>query len=181
MATQNSIESYLILKDTGELGNAQKQVYDFIADHPDCSYNDISRGLGLHHNTATARIKELRDLGYVITSGTKTDSRTNKRNNTYRIRMADEDPDDTTVSGRPKLPREIFDFLKERTTKDAPDGRAMAIQSNVRILDSREDRNVSLKYCDFVNIRNILLVCEVIEQNKYVISGVNFTVTFRIK
>lgn len=41
------------------------QVYMFIDDNPYCTRKDISKGLGLAGSTATARVKELIDEGFV--------------------------------------------------------------------------------------------------------------------
>ena len=96
MATQNSIQSYVELIETDELGEKQREVYDFIEEHPDVSYNDICRATKMHHNTVTARIKELRDGGYIYTSGDKIDAITGKRNAKYRVRRVG-DPRDIPI------------------------------------------------------------------------------------
>lgn len=41
-------------------------VYHFIQTNPNCTRDDVARGIGLKSSTATARIKELIDEGYVM-------------------------------------------------------------------------------------------------------------------
>ena len=168
------------------MGKAQQLVYEYIVEHPNCTYNDIvrsqmARDNSLHHNAVTGRVKELRDMGYIVLSGTKVDEYTNKPNNTYRPRMDGEPPDDTSDDAIPKMPRETFERLRSMTHKDGPDGIHIASQSNVRFVIERKENKVSLRYGNFVNIRNILVACEDIEHNHYVVTGCNFTVLFKIK
>lgn len=49
-----------------ELQGQRYEVWQFIQNNPHCTREDVSRGLGLKASTATARIKELIDLGYVV-------------------------------------------------------------------------------------------------------------------
>lgn len=166
-----------------ELGEKQKVVYEYIRDHPDCSYNDVARALKQHHNTVTARIKELRDMGYIVTSGSKRDEYTGKNNNTYHIRSEKEIPDSRTKSVKPKMPRKVFNELQsiyQDAKKGAPN-RYFEYEDNGVLweINSIGDK-VRLSYGDFLKIRNILLVCEVIEHNEIFITGINFTVIFRI-
>jgi len=49
-----------------ELQGQRYSVWQFIQMNPRCTREDVSRGLGLKSSTATARIKELIDLGYVV-------------------------------------------------------------------------------------------------------------------
>lgn len=112
MATQNSIQSYVELIETDELGEKQREVYEFIALHPDVSYNDICRATKMHHNTVTARIKELRDGGYIYTSGDKIDAITGKRNAKYRIRRVGDPLDKPPVKhNHLTIPKQIADEL----------------------------------------------------------------------
>lgn len=41
-------------------------VYRFVRDNPNCTRDDVSRGIGLKTSTCTARIKELIDEGYLF-------------------------------------------------------------------------------------------------------------------
>ena len=97
MITQNSIDSYIDLIDTDELGEKQAIVLDYIRHHPDETYNTISRALGMHHNTLVARIKELRELGLVVKGNSVIDEYTGNKNATYHIRSPDEEPEQTPV------------------------------------------------------------------------------------
>lgn len=179
-ATQNSIDSYFELMDTGELGDKQIAVLNFIRRYPNCSYNDISRVLHMHHNTVTARIKELRDMGYIKLSGSKIDEMTHKANNTYRVREKDEEPDDTTNSAQPKIPEAIKNFLIKAVRKEN-DTNMMDIRANgVEWQAKTTGEHISLKYGSFISIRNIWVACEDIAQNRFIVSGVNFTVFFRL-
>lgn len=49
-----------------ELQGQRYEVWQFIGNNSYCTREDVSRGLGLKSSTATARIKELIDLGYVV-------------------------------------------------------------------------------------------------------------------
>lgn len=184
MATQNSIDSYMEMVVSEELGEKQKVVYEYIRDHPDCSYNDVARALKQHHNTVTARIKELRDMGYIITVGSKRDEYTGKNNNIYRIRMEGDVPDDTSKDARPKIPRRVLNELKEiykGANKDGSTDRCVRCKENGVLWEIQSVKdNVKLSYGDFLKIRNIMVVCEVIEQNAVFIAGGNFTVIFRL-
>ena len=48
-----------------ELQGQRYDVWQFIRDNPMCIRDDVSKALGLKASTATARVKELIDLGYV--------------------------------------------------------------------------------------------------------------------
>lgn len=179
-ATQNSIDSYVQLVQSGELSDRQYEVLIFIAQHPNCTYNEISRVKQLHHNTVTARIKELRDMGYIVCSGSKVDSITNKSNNTYRIREKDEEPDVTTNKAQPKIPKVIADRLKEQV-RSRNDFAPLEITANgVKWQTAKMGNNIGLRYGDFLRIRNIMVACEDIAQNRFLISGANFTIFFRL-
>lgn len=179
-ATQNSIESYIELMDTGELGEKQIAVLNFIKKYPNCSYNDISRVMHLHHNTVTARIKELRDMGYIVCSGTKIDTITNKRNNTYRIRNKDEVPDDTTNDARPKIPSVIAGFLidaiKGKNTVDKMQSRINGIEW----LAVKTNSDLWLCMGSFFEISNIMNVCEDNAHKNLIVEGFNYTLSFRL-
>lgn len=112
MAEQNSIESYCQLMDTDYLGEKQKLVLDYIRKHPNCTYNEISRALKLHHNTCTARIRELRMYGLIVKSGDRIDEITKKKNGTYRIRSPREPEDSLTDNTLMPLPQAVYDCLK---------------------------------------------------------------------
>jgi hypothetical protein len=49
-----------------DLQGLRLDVYQFIRSNAYCTRDDIAKGLGLKTSTATARTKELIDLGYVI-------------------------------------------------------------------------------------------------------------------
>lgn len=49
-----------------ELQGQRYDVWQFIRDNPMCNRDDVSKALGLKASTATARVKELIDLGYVV-------------------------------------------------------------------------------------------------------------------
>lgn len=49
-----------------ELQGQRYDVWQFIRDNSGCTRDDVARGLSLKSSTATARVKELIDLGYVI-------------------------------------------------------------------------------------------------------------------
>lgn len=178
MATQNSIESYIELIDTGELGEKQIAVLNFIRKYPNCSYNDISRVMHLHHNTVTARIKELRDMGYIVCSGTKIDEITKKRNNTYRIRLNDEMPDDMTNDARPKIPTVIADFLK-KAVRGEQNGKIQSRINGIEWQAGKAIEYVWLTYGNFLKIINIRYACENNAQKSFTIAGEDFTITFK--
>lgn len=179
-ATQNSIDSYIELVGNGELGERQVEVLRFIHQHPNCSYNDIARVLHLHHNTVTARIKELRDMGYIKLSGNKVDDFTHKTNNIYRVREKDEEPDDTTNSAQPKIPEAIKDFLRKAVRGENTTDLMCSRINGVEWQAGKVGDNIGLRYGDFLRIRNIMLACEDIAQNRFIVSGENFTVFFRL-
>ena len=49
-----------------ELQGQRYEVWQFIQNNPHCTREDVAKGLGLKSSTATARIKELIDLHYVV-------------------------------------------------------------------------------------------------------------------
>lgn len=49
-----------------DLQGQRYDVWHFIKMNPRCTRDDVTRGLALKSSTATARIKELIDLGYVV-------------------------------------------------------------------------------------------------------------------
>ena len=179
-ATQNSIDSYFEMINAGELGEKQIAVLNFIRKNPNCSYNDIARVMHQHHNTVTARIKELRDMGYIKLSGTKTDEITHKTNNTYRVREKDEEPDDTTNNAQPKMPDVIKDFLRKAVRGENTTDVVCSRINGVEWQAGKVGENIGLKYGDFLRIRNIMVACEDIAQNRFLISGANFTIFFRL-
>lgn len=180
--TQNSIESYVDMIDTGELGDRQKEILDFIMRHPNCSYNDVARVMHLHHNTVTARIKELRDMGYIVCSGTKVDEFTNKTNNVYRLRREGESPDVTINDARPVLPREVIDFLKKAVRGLIIADTLEIIKGNIRykVVKIASKHDVDFEYGEFVKLSGISIVCEDNARNEVVLSGIGYTVKFRI-
>ena len=181
MATQNSIDSYIDLCISGQLGEKQKLVYEFIKNNPNCTYNEISRGLKEAHNTVTARIKELREYGFIVRSGDRIDERTGKKNTTYRIREEGEDSDATIKDVCPKIPESIRKFLTDAVKGVNKEDVSVCLYNGVKWQAGRVGNNIGLKYGDFVSLRNIMVACEVIEQNRFLVTGQNFTVFFRIK
>lgn len=69
MIQQTSIEAYEIIFD--DLGSRQKVVYEIIEEYNNVCNQDISMILGLPINSVTPRVKELRDMGFVVQSGFK--------------------------------------------------------------------------------------------------------------
>lgn len=180
MATQNSIDSYAELRDSGELSEKQAEVLRFIRRYPNCTYNDISRVLAWHHNTVTARIKELRDMGYIVCSGTKVDEITGKSNNTYRVRKPDEPADDTSNSAQPKIPKAIADRLREQVSSDTDFEPLIVISNGVKWQTAKVGTNIGVKYGDFISLRNIVTAREDTAQNRFIVAGNNYTVFFRL-
>lgn len=180
MATQNSIDSYVQLVDSGQLSDRQFEILQFIRKYPNCTYNEISRVKRLHHNAVTARIKELRDMGYIVCSGTKVDEFTHKSNNTYRIRNDDEPADDTTNNAQPKIPSVIADFLKKAVRRENETDVMCSRINGVEWQAGRSGDNVGLKYGEFVTLRNIMVAREDTAQNRFIVAGNNFTVFFRL-
>lgn len=178
--TQNSIDTYVMLKESNELSNMQQRVLDYITANPYCTYNDISRGLQMHHNSVVPRVKELREAGYIKLDGKKIDEYTHKPNGTYRLRYPNEEPDDTTHDARPKMPLEVRKFLRSAVRKENVFPSIEITRNGIKWIASRDGDNVSLNYGDFVKLRNIFVACEDNAQNKIIISGVNFTVFFKI-
>lgn len=86
---QNSKEAYKEIQD--ELGEKQRRVLEYIRNHPNVTYNDVCRGLDWRTNSTTARIKELREMGYIIKSGDREDPITKHRCATYRVREEGEE------------------------------------------------------------------------------------------
>lgn len=180
-ATQNSIEAYVDLKESGELGKSQKQIFEFIRKYPNCSYNDIARVLHLHHNTVTARIKELRDDGYIICCGSKIDAITKKSNNIYRVRKVGENPDVVINESKPILPQEMLNFLKKAVRNQSEADTLEIIRNGTRFKAEKNlDGKVSFDYGEFFKLSEIKIVCEDSAHNQAVISGLYYTVKFRL-
>ncbi len=66
---QTSLEAYHILYD--DLGNRQKEVLDVIRDNPGVCNKEIAEMLLLPINCVTGRVKELRELRFVVDDGVK--------------------------------------------------------------------------------------------------------------
>ena len=47
ITTTNSIESYIDLMGSGELGEKSAIVFEYIKNHPDQTYKEIAQGLGM--------------------------------------------------------------------------------------------------------------------------------------
>ena len=180
-ATQNSIEAYMDLKDTGELGKSQKQVLDFITHYPQCSYNDIARVLHMHHNTVTARIKELRDEGYIICCGSKIDEFTHKSNNIYRLRRVGENPDITVNDAIPTLPPRVTDFLKKAVRRQVTADEITLYEKGIRYrVEVSPASGISFEYGDFIKLHNIGVACEDNAHRTISLSSPSCTIKFRI-
>lgn len=180
-ATQNSIEAYIDLKESGEMGRSQKKIFDFIRSNPNCSYNDIARVLHLHHNTVTARIKELRNDGYIICCGSKIDPITGKSNNMYRVRRVGENPDVVINESRPIIPTEMLNFLKKAVRNQSEADTLEIIRNGTRFKAIKnEDGKVLFEYGEFFKLNGIMIVCEDSAHNQAVISGNGYTVKFRL-
>jgi len=77
MIQKTSLEAFKVL--TPELGDMQMMVFRCLKNHPNSSNSDICRIMHKSINCITPRMKELRDKGLVVQSGTKKDRITNKR------------------------------------------------------------------------------------------------------
>lgn len=179
-AVQNSIDTYIMLVKDDDLSKMQQRVLKYIRDNPYCTYNDISRGLQMHHNSVVPRVKELREAGYIKLDGKKIDEYTHKPNATYRLRNPDEEPDDMLHDSRVKIPADIKDFLRSAVRKENEYPFIEATANNIRWVAQRDGDNVSLDFGDFVKLRNIFVACEDTAQNRFIIAGVNFTVFFKL-
>jgi len=62
-----------------ELGERQQTILETIKQYPNVSNHDLARILQWEINTVTPRVKELRDMGYVMENGDKTDRLTGRR------------------------------------------------------------------------------------------------------
>ena len=69
MIQQTSLEAYEILVD--DIGNRQREVLDCIRMYPGVCNKEISEKLLLPINCVTGRVKELRDMGFVMCCGCK--------------------------------------------------------------------------------------------------------------
>jgi len=72
-----SIEAYSDL--LYELGEKQEVVLESIQQHPNVSNHDLSRILHWEINCVTGRVKELREMGYVLENGEKVDRLTGRK------------------------------------------------------------------------------------------------------
>lgn len=180
---QNSIEAYIDMMDSGELSDRQRVVYEFIRKHPNCTYNEISRVLHLHHNTVTARINELRyEYCVIICSGSKVDDITHKSNSTYRVRRRDEPCDVRETDSRPFIPKAMVEFLKKVTRTQIVSDTLEIVENGVRYtVKKTAEGNVLFSYGDFLNINGIEIVCEDNAHKDVTIQGIGYEVNFRIK
>ena len=72
-----SLEAYTELLYT--LGEKQQTILHTIKKYPNTSNHDIARILQWEINTVTPRVYELREMGYVLENGEKTDRLTGRR------------------------------------------------------------------------------------------------------
>lgn len=180
MAEQNSIESYCQLMDTEYLGEKQKLVLDYIKKHPNCTYNEISRDLQLHHNTCTARIRELRMYGLIVKSGDRVDEFTKKKNGTYRIRTPAEPEDPIKDNTLMPLPRTVFKVLSQFVANRA------SSDVDCKNIDGytvhKIGSSISLsKYDESFRFNNIIQVWEDTAQDTVGVIGNSFNLRFRLK
>ena len=84
MIQETSLESFMQI--LPELGDRQQQVLDCIRNHISVSNREISSILGLPINSVTPRVKELRDLGFVVCCDIKKDEVTNRNVMCWRIK-----------------------------------------------------------------------------------------------
>lgn len=68
------------------LHGLRQDVYYFVRSNPDCTRDDVSRGLALKSSTATARIKELIDEGFIFEPpGIRKENRSGVRAKVLRV------------------------------------------------------------------------------------------------
>jgi len=80
---QTSIEAYDLI--VGDLGKRQIQVYDIIERYFNCCNQDIADILGIPINCVTPRVKELRDMGFIMQHGIKI-NKLGRRVMTWKVR-----------------------------------------------------------------------------------------------
>jgi len=71
MIQKTSLEAFEVLKP--ELNNLQCLIYNVLKIYPDVSNHDLSLKMHKDINCITPRVKELRDKGLVVCSGSKKD------------------------------------------------------------------------------------------------------------
>ena len=82
---QTSIDAYRSLR-TEDITERQEKVLRFIAEHPDCTAEQVFRGLGYSTpNSTSPRITELLDLNMIEVTGRKSTS-SGRNAMTYRVR-----------------------------------------------------------------------------------------------
>lgn len=86
---------------SADLQGIRLDVYTFIRQNPLCTRDDISRGLDMKSSTATARVKELIDLGYV------TEPMGVRKENRSGVRVRCLQATDRLMSGQPNDKLEI--------------------------------------------------------------------------
>lgn len=180
MIEQNSLDAYRDLIDTGSLGEKQLSVFNYIRSHPNCTYNEISRALNMHHNTCTARIKELRDLGFIIKSGDVIDPYTEKRNGTYRVRRTDEHAE---IPKQPlmTIPRAMADAII-RIIDNHEHGTQYVYNTNYGLY--KVESNHGMATFGIVGMfwfNDISNYCELNSQKEFMIEGLGFNFVFRLK
>lgn len=86
LSEENRDEAYNILVSNNKLGEMQGLVFSVIHKNPDSTDNDIARLLGYDDkNKVRPRRNELAEMGLIIASGTKVDSKSNMGNTTWRV------------------------------------------------------------------------------------------------
>ena len=177
---QNSIESYISLIESNEIGEKQEAVLRFIQKHPNCTYNEISRVMGQHHNTVVARVNELRyDLGLIVGSGNKVDEFTGKTNTTYRLRKEGE-PRDIKPEKMLSIPRNVYDYMVDTTIgRIIPDTYCKQDDRNIKAI-ANDDNTIRLEMGDVLIFERITAVCEDIAQRIAILSGDGFSIKMRI-
>lgn len=105
MIAETSIEAYYSMNKLST--KTCIRVRDFIVANPDCTNEDISKGLRLRIQTVTPRVKELKENGVVwITGRAKTSS--NRTANTYRVATCPYCMSDHVLAER--RDRVVFDY-----------------------------------------------------------------------
>lgn len=180
MADINSIDAYTELLNTDYLGEKQREVFHYIQKHPNCTYNQISRDLKLHHNTCTARIKELRMYGLIIKSEDVIDPFTNKRNNAYRVRRPNE-PADPIKRQFLAIPKAVKDVIIDMVNEVSKLTEYEYSDSNGDYRVTQKNGMATLELNDMYYFDEIGMYSELNAQGLFVIYGMDFHFVFKVK
>lgn len=83
MIQKTSLEAFEVLKP--DLNHLQRVIYNVLKIYPDMSNHDLCFVTNKPINCITPRVKELRDKGLVVCSGSKKDEFTHKRVMVWRV------------------------------------------------------------------------------------------------